>query len=46
MKGGRLVATLRLFSARPRAIRRKARLLPSIAMGILSGALFVVVTPN
>jgi pimeloyl-ACP methyl ester carboxylesterase len=46
MRGGRLVATLRLFSARPRATRKKERPLPSLAMRILSGVLFVVALPS
>ncbi len=46
MKDGRLVVTLRLFRGRPRATRRKARPFPSLALGILVGALVVVVTPN
>src|SRR5258708_15072459 len=41
MKDGRLVANLRLFSARPRASRKQERALPSLAMWILSGVLFV-----
>ena len=39
------MATLGLFSARPRATRKKERPLPSLAMGILSGVLFVVAIP-
>ena len=46
MRGGRLVATLGLFSARPRATRKKERPLPSLAMWILSGVLFVVAIPS
>jgi hypothetical protein len=41
MKGGRLVATLRLLSAFPRAIRMKARAFPSLALRILLVATFV-----
>jgi pimeloyl-ACP methyl ester carboxylesterase len=46
MKGGRLVGTWRLLSARPRAIRKKACPFPSLAVAILLGAPFVVVTTN
>ena len=46
MKGGRLVTTLCLLTARPRAARRKARPFPSLAAAILSGALFVVPPPT
>lgn len=40
------MATLRLFSARPRATRKKECPIPSLAMGILSGVLFVVALPS
>ncbi len=46
MNDGRLVATLRLLRGRRRATRQKARPFPSLAPGILVGALVVVVTPN
>ncbi|MDG3005415.1 esterase/lipase family protein [Paludisphaera mucosa] len=41
MRGDRLMMTLRLFSARPGAARRKELPLPPLAMRILSGVLFV-----
>jgi pimeloyl-ACP methyl ester carboxylesterase len=46
MRGDRLVATLRLFSARPQSTRRKARPFPAVATGILSGVLFVAAIPS
>jgi hypothetical protein len=46
MNVGRLVATLRLWAARPRATRRQARSFPSLAMGIAVGASIGVVNKN
>jgi hypothetical protein len=46
MKVCQLVMTLRLLRGRPRATRRKARPFPSLALGLLLGALVVVVPPN
>jgi pimeloyl-ACP methyl ester carboxylesterase len=46
MRVGRLVANLGLFSARPRATRKRERPLPSLAKWILSGVLFGVAIPS